>query len=339
MSYAVPIVALDPRAVHRSDDLGFPFSPVAVGDYLVVLNVYSPPHIHVLHTETGALVGAFGGSGRGPGEYLAPISASLEPGSRDLVWVNDPNQGRLTLVSLARMLAGADPVVLMKIIEYPGLRQVLRTPDDRFLASSASGAYRFALIDGDGRIEARLGDSVDHAEDVPASIAGQAEEALIALHPERDLIAAAGIRTGRLLIHDYNGRPVDTAETPFDLTPRFRVGRRSGQPSLVPGADMRYGYLSLAVTATRIFALYSGQTRGEGNSRDIGGTDIHVFDWDGTLLGVYQLAVSMVGIAVSDDGETVFAVRLSDDPSVWTARLPPLPTNHLTAATHPYDRP
>ncbi|NIU77657.1 MAG: hypothetical protein GWN71_30125, partial [Gammaproteobacteria bacterium] len=90
---------------------------------------------------------------------------------------------------------------------------------------------------------------------------------------------------------------------PFDFEPVFEVGRKNGQPSLATGADLRFGYVDVATTEDRIYALFSGQTRGGAPpGRAVFGLYVHVYDWTGQLREVLELDRPAISVAVTEDG-------------------------------------
>ena len=96
-------------------------------------------------------------------------------------------------------------------------------------------------------------------------------------------------------------------------------------PSLATGDDLRLGYVDVAASRDRIYALFSGRTRAGHPDEAIYGRDVHVFDWDGKLHSVIHLDADAMAIALDEGQDLLLAVRHLPTPAVLAYELPPDP--------------
>lgn len=140
--------------------------------------------------------------------------------------------------------------------------------------------------------------------------------------PTRPLLAIGTRHADRLEIYDSGGQLVRVARGPRGFDPVFEVRVRAGTPSMASGDDMRFGYVDLAAAGSHLYGLYSGRSRAERPGRAFFGGEVHVFDWDGTLVRVLPLDHLALALAVSPGEETLYTVSHEPTPAVLQARLP-----------------
>lgn len=95
----VPHAVVVPTILFHSDSLSTIGRLGVLDQFVIVLQPYNPPHLLVIDTLTGGLVGGLGRNGDGPGEFRFPgeITRGIVPGE---LWVSDPALGRLTPITL-----------------------------------------------------------------------------------------------------------------------------------------------------------------------------------------------------------------------------------------------
>lgn len=83
-----------------------------------------------------------------------------------------------------------------------------------------------------------------------------------------------------------------------------------------PGLDLRFGYVAVAATDDRIYALFSGRITAAFGREAPYGEYVHVYDWNGEMQGVLKLDRASVGIAVDPEGEALYATTEDPRPAV-----------------------
>ena len=89
-------------------------------------------------------------------------------------------------------------------------------------------------------------------------------------------------------------------------------------------ATLRFGYIDVAVTSSRIYGLYSGRTRNGNGGNASFGWQVHVFDWSGKLIDVIDVEQDLIAIAVNADDSTLYGVSHDPTPAVlsWSLDSP-----------------
>jgi hypothetical protein len=142
-------------------------------------------------------------------------------------------------------------------------------------------------------------------------------------NPDRTLVALGNRHADRLEVYRPDGTLVAQATGPLGFTPVYKTAVRAGSPAMTTGEDLRFGYVDLATTRDRIYALYSGRARKEHPGRANYGNYLHVYDWGGRLQEVLKLDQEVFQIEVDAKGEQLYAVRVDPTPAILAYRLPP----------------
>ena len=101
---------------------------------------------------------------------------------------------------------------------------------------------------------------------------------------------------------------------PYGFEPLYEAKKSARTVAMASGDETRFGYLDLATTDSRIYALFSGRTRAEGRANY--GNTVHVFDWDGRLVDVLRLDEFVIALAVDPAGEALYGIRHDPFPAV-----------------------
>jgi len=135
------------------------------------------------------------------------------------------------------------------------------------------------------------------------------------------LLALATRHADRVELYGLDGTLRGVGRGPAHFEPVYEVQSRGGVPFMATGDDLRFGYVDLVAAGDRLYALFSGYTRGERPGRSNFGQQVHVFDWTGRRLQVMQLDWPALGLAVDHDGRSLYAVRHDPQPAVVRYRL------------------
>lgn len=332
-------VGTESRVVYDGETLALPIGIEVVGEHLVLLDGAADSMITVLRRSDGALVRTFGRRGEGPGEYkgLWSVDAGdgLVPGrvgekaagpaaeTDQTFWIYDVGLRRLTHIDLDRDFAGGRSDVYS--IHLDANATVL---DPIWLDTIVVGIGffqdgRLAHFDATGKLLRMVGTVPAGDEDVPAEVIQHAYQSRLKAKPDRTLLAVVTRHADRLEIYRPDGTLEAAADPPFGFDPRFVVRQRGERLVMATGEDLRFGYIDLATTDDRIFALFSGRTRAGFPGVANFGEYVHVYDWNGTLRRVLRLDHSALGIAVDPAGQILYTLRHDPTPAVLGTKLPP----------------
>lgn len=299
------------RVVHQSDALAMPTVVEVAGDRLVIADDFADRSIRVLRREDGAVERAFGRKGRGPREFETVFTIDvIDPTGRLLV--HDPVLQRITWIDLERDFAGdrwvADRTVRL---DAPAMVLTLGFNGTELMGTGAFVDGRLVHLGLDGRLIAATGAPPVPPGEVRKDIWVRAYQARMKAAPTRTRWAVVSRFADRLEIFDSDGRLLVTGDRVDTFGP---ADLEEDDPDRV-----RFGYIDLATTASRIYALYSGRTRAEGQANY--GHAIHVFDWDGTLRDVLRTDSPLIAVAVTPDGRTLYGIRHEPVPAIVTYSL------------------
>jgi TolB-like 6-blade propeller-like len=203
-----------------------------------------------------------------------------------------------------------------------GPMNAVRLSDSLIVSLGLFTRGRLALFSGAGTLRRVVGPLPPTRDGVPATVAQHAYTGTLVRHPHRPWLALATRHADRVELYDLDGTLRRVARGPAEFEPVYEAQVRGGAPTMATGDDLRFGYVDAAAAGDRLYALYSGHTRGERPGRANFGQQVHVFTWNGELQRVIPLDQPVLGIAVSGDGHTMYAVRHDPEPAILRYQLP-----------------
>jgi len=299
--------------------LGRPESLAVVGDRLFVTDA-SPPFLHVISLKDGVRQLSFGQEGGGPGEFHSATEVLPDSGGESF-WVFDSAQRRIAHFTIPEGAAAA-PQVTSTLNLVPGgptyLMQAEWLNDSTLAAVGIYPDGRIAVTDRRGRIVRYIGQRPDNplGEPVPITVLQHAFTGPLTVAPNRRYLAMGTENADRLEIYLPNGTLVRAVRGASGFDPVFEAARKAAGNSMVTGSDLRFGYTGLVSTDRHIYALYSGQTRGEGGAYSYFGTQVHVYTWSGDRVGTFKLGGLARGIGVTPDGGQLYAAEWAPKPRI-----------------------
>jgi hypothetical protein len=310
-------VTLNGTVLYETDRLALPTQAALVGEHLVVVDRWAEQAVHVLSAANGALLRSMGREGEGPGEFRVARFIDPDPGSENSFWVYDAALSRLTHVDLEqwdRLPAWERRTVQLQS-DAPVTNPVW-VDEDRLLALGFFMQGRIGEFDGAGQMRRFLGDLPGSDASIPPHVLQHAYQGIMKTRPDRSLVVIANRHASTVEIYTAAGDLVERASGPFSFDPRFEVGKAEGGPTMMSGKDMRFGYLDVAPTRDRIYALFSGRTRAGYPDRATYGEYIHVFDWEGRYIEAIKLDAEVAAIAADERRGRLIAIRHLPVPAV-----------------------
>jgi hypothetical protein len=317
---AVETPPLAAEVLYASDSLGIPHLLTIAGEHLLVTDIAGGASLHVLHG--GLRVASFGREGRGPGEFSGIRTLQPSADGRS-VWLYDLGNTRLTLLDLDSVAAGRGAVRETVVLRSDlGPMNAVRLSDSLIVSSGLFTRGRLAIFSGTGTLQRVVGPLPPAREGVPVTVAQHAYTGTLVRHPRQPRLALATRHADRVEFYELDGTLRRVARGPAEFEPVYEAQVRGGAPTMATGEDLRFGYVDAAAAGDRLYALYSGHTRAERPGRANFGQQVHVFTWEGTLQRVIPLDQPVLGIAVTDNGHTMYAVRHDPEPAVLRYTLP-----------------
>ncbi|HEU4452038.1 MAG TPA: BF3164 family lipoprotein [Longimicrobium sp.] len=320
-----PRILLPNGIVYKSSTLAGPSAVEWMGTQLVVLDPMGDSLVKVFDVASGILERSFGRRGKGPGEFSGAWGFDAPERQKGFIWIYDVQLRRLTRVHLQ-----ANPRTGWKLGEH--LIHLLseftvNSPvflHDGSIVSPAlmSHAGRVARFDSAGTLLGISGPAPPAPQGVPLRVAQHAYQSIARTNPSRTMFVLATRHADQLEIYRSDGALVTIARGRNPFTPTYTVRMSRGQPELATNDELRFGYVGLATTENRIYALYSGKSRAEAPGRANYGSVIRVSDWNGTFRESWSLRQSTLGIAVDSAGRTLYAVRHDPEPAIVAYTIP-----------------
>lgn len=313
-------VPLTGQVVAKGEFLGRPSSISVAGGYLVVTDG-SAPYVHVLSARDGALLQSFGEQGAGPGEFRHAGKVLPDPDGDGSFWVYDSSLGRLSYFAFPEGGRAAPRVGDVLNLEPGGPTLLMHADwlnDSTIVATGIFPDGRIAVTDRRGRILRYIGKRPPSppGRDVPITVLQHAFTGPLTVSPDRQRVAMGTESADRLEIYRPDGTLVREVRGAFGFDPVYEVHRKPAGSTMATGDDLRFGYTGLASTDRYIYAMYSGQLRAEGKGYSYFGTEVHVYAWNGDRVATFKLDERARAIAVTADGERLYAVQWTPEPRV-----------------------
>jgi len=293
--------------VSETGDLALPTRLIVVDPWIFVLDAASDSVLHQFRLKDGALYQSLGGRGGGPGEFRGAWSLSFDYRSGD-AWVYDISLARLTRIVIPRgegRLAHLGPS--LQLATEGTATDALWMDSALLLVPGFFRDARVAILDGSGRRTAGIGPSFTHwSKAIP-----QVSQARAALQPGGHLAVLADRHLASIELIDLKRSTTTTVRGPVELP------SRSGLRDL-----QMVAYVDIAVTATSIYALFSGRDAATFRQRASFGDRIQVFGWDGTYQRTFKLDGDVIAIAVTEDKSAIYALRHEPRPALVRYDLP-----------------
>ena len=318
----VEVIPLAGTTLYDGDVLAMPTQIAIARDRIALVDGFAERPVHVLDLA-GRYVAGLGRSGEGPGEFEG--ARALEPTADGQgFWVFDAALSRLTLVEPDRWDAiSASSRVTLPLRGPAFVLSLVRRADGGFLAAGFFGEGRLGHFTADGEYEGASGVLPTSDIEAPPEVVQHAYRGNLKADPAGNRLVLANRHAGFLEVFTSDGESVRRIDGPFPFEPVFKVKMGEKGPSLATGESLRFGYVDVAATTDRIYALFSGRTRAGHPDDAVYGREVHVFDWDGTLQSVLQLDADAMAIVVDPQRGRLLTVRHLPSPAVLSYELGP----------------
>lgn len=304
--------------VGQSANLATPYAIAVAGPFLV-LGDNGDSMLALFDRKSGRKLATGGRMGAGPGEFKdvwAIQTLQLDSGAQ-AIWVYDATQDRVSeyLASASGMLRYAGRQIQSQLLGKPLALDWLN--DTSLLTVGYFDRGRFEIVDTSGREMAARGAIPLASPTFPALAAQQALQPTAALRPDHRAVAVASRYAARVDMYDVSTGEVQTAQVPIPFAPALRLLRNGKVPVFLQDKDTRLGYIGIAATQSRVYALFSGRTRPEYPHRANFGSQVHVFDWTGRFIDAIDLGRDAIQIAVDSSDSLLYAVVHDPAPAVY----------------------
>lgn len=297
-----------------SDELLSPIKARLSGDFLLLLSIRSKYFIYVIDIKSGKIIDKAGGYGKGPQEFESASDLIIHPDKNNTFIVYDSSLMKFSKYGLTEN--GNIKFIESNNINTSESIMGLTWLNENEIASVGSFQEgRITLLSQNGEKLKTFGELPPGRSYIPPQVRQQAYQSWIASNKNRDKLVVATRHSDKIEMYDSLGNSNLLIKGFLDFEPVYDIKYMDETPSMTSGDDLRFGYIDLAVTDERIFALYSGKERVEGGANY--GNFVLEFDWTGHIQSSYKLEQSAISIAVNDNGTYLYGVHsLSEEPIV-----------------------
>ena len=312
---------LTAELLYGGDELAMPTQIAVANARIALVDGFAERPVHILDFK-GHYVAGLGSNGEGPGEFEWP--RAVEPSADgEGFWVFDNVLSRLTLVEPDRWdVIPASARVTIPIRAPAMVMGLVRRPGAGYVATGFFGEGRLARFDGEGTYEEASGAIPESVIEAPAEVRQHAYRGTLKADPAGERLVLANRHAGFLEVFTADGEPLRRITGPHEFEPPIRIKAGENGPSFASGDDLRFAYMDVALTDDRIYALFSGRTRGGHPDAATYGRTVHVFDWHGELLEVLSLDADVMAIALDEGWNRLLAVRHLPAPALLSYPLP-----------------
>lgn len=286
---------------------------------LFVTDYRLPPHLKVVETGSGQVVGGYGQPGEGPGEFRTATAVFVRSRDPPTVGVFDYQNRRVSYVRFER--PGLRPALVDEIpfaSDEMGMTG-LAPYGDRFVAGGLFADFSLAVVGRNGRIEERL---VTDPPFGPEDIGGNAGFAGLMNNVHftsggRGRVALAYEEASIVDLVDLDARTYRRVLGPEPVETRYVV--RNDRLTTEEGNERAYRFV--AATDRLVFAGFLG-----GRIQDMPYSHwphrVLVFDWDGRFLAELDLGRGITALGVSRDGTRLWAGYRDPRPRIGEWAVP-----------------
>lgn len=301
--------------------VSFPAQVVSTGDRFLVLDLQGDSALH-LYSDLGIHLDGVGGKGQGPGEFLAPWTLVHGSLGFEGVLLYDVSNRRLTPVLFdngrteLRVDSAGEAVIDPSLlpVDFGAWKA------GRLLSATMNAGSRVVVTSPEGESMGVLL-LPDSATRLPPSAAAHLAQAEIATELSGARFALARRYEAVISIHNESGMLIASADVPVVFDPQYTVSD-GDDPVVRFDGTTRLAYLDVEATKDAVFALFSGRAPLTHPQREFYGDVVHVFGWDGSLIGVISLPKEAIDVHV--EGGWLHTLVHDPLPAIVSYELPEL---------------
>ncbi len=275
--------------------------------------------IYVFDRHTGQRVVRTGRLGAGPGEFRWVNSlVAYSTGADHALLAYDTKLGRLSRFDVSAGPSVSQPSVVLRASGFEAIGFV---NDSTLFAVPFFARHRMVIVDLDGSVKDSVAELPLVDDGVAPSVVHEIYSPSVAQHPAGRAAAIGALHAGRIDMYDFAADSAFLADVPLPFPPTVDQAWNGAMWVHAPQGHTMFGYLSLAGTADRLYALFSGRTMSGCQQCAWFGDQIHVFNWSGQRIDVFDLTHDAMAIAVSTDNADLYALEWEPLPMVRHYRL------------------
>lgn len=293
---------------------------MVLGDSLFAYDLYGPPSVTVLDRASGGVIGTFGRSGAGPGEFRDVSDVFRDETFPGRFWVYDAGARRLSLYGPSD--SGWVDLLRTSPVEVRGYVPYLRMGrKGLIMAGIFDGGAPLVLTDSTGtQVREKYGTYPAHAPGDSLHTQLNVNLPQVTYHPGGDKVALAYMHFNLIQVYDLTSGLVVSVTGPDPFEPRAA--------DLLDPNPKKFAYAKLRSTTRYVYALFCGCTNAD-RSRPL---RLQVYSWDAQLIAVLPIDHRSWQWVFDVSPDDRFIYTKTDDPYPQILETP-LPS-YLQAEAH-----
>ncbi|MGB9774622.1 MAG: BF3164 family lipoprotein [Bacteroidota bacterium] len=299
------------QEIMKDEPFGFPTEIVCVGQRIAILDcalVKGSGKMRVYDCSDLSYEGSTARTGAGVGEVRDPTGLNAAGRNEVEFSISHLSLEHFTVYRLDRYgQIKAERIVTPK----GGMPYGSVMVNDTMILNLAFGitSNRVAVYDSAGNLVKRVGVLLPGKNrKTPVHIHNQASQGTIRLKPHGSRFVVNALCSDIIEIYNLDGTLVKRFHGPLNVSPRYDVVSVNKIPVMAPDERCaQFGYVHLAVSDERIYALYCGRPFAQHN---VHSRYVHVYNWDGDFLKTYMLDPPVGKFAIDTRGERFFGIAL-----------------------------
>lgn len=305
--------------------LTYPRYVVALDDYIVIAESKADTMFHILTSNDFQYVKSIGKYGVGPLE-VEGSSRLFKSSKKNSFWSNYVNSKTKSEYSIDSISILANRQIKPVNQEMYLASQIAFSSENSFLSTRNNGDDKYVEFSFDGEILStyeRWSDMLN-ITNYPINVISSLFQGKLAGNKSYSHFAYACLDADIVEILDKKSNTVTSIRGPIYHLPEFEVDFSAGYPMCQLNLrTIRYSYLDVNVTDSKVYALFSGHTYKEVDVEKKAGlkNQIFVFDFEGKPIANYMLDYPIISFSIDEKRNRIIAITDDEDPNVVVYRL------------------
>ena len=291
------------------------------GHYLVWEDPFNPDHfLRVVDINTKKEIGVMGSTGRGPKEFITPITTGS---TGNKVFTCDLNQDKQAFYSIDSLLAGKEPFIPLSSYPIENCLTVIQTGENEFICTRTQNDNLFQWIHSDSTIsffgECPIKEEIDNKQEYFSALAGY-----LKYNPHNKKLIYSASQFPYIVLYEKRNSTFLLKKKKTSPKKTYKIENEE-----IHFLDEETKPIDIALTKDYIIALQQDEeTKLPPKKRTAGIRDfssvpntIFVYDYDLNLKKIINMSMPILRIAASGDTNTLYAVGIDWDFCILTYEI------------------